>query len=260
MILSAEHFKEELLFAAKLDIKIDEDKDKNIKITYMADAELIKGDIPEDILPLKIDPKKASFGLVLEGISPQGFIAFQKYSQEVSVKSQALMKKTITPEDADFKKTLNELDEFQQEVQETMLDLGQGLFAPKKGKISYSVSFENKQKKVSHVGVKLAYIGDKLTGNLEDIAQKFKQQALNSFTLDVDANLDETLLLAVQREMNDREKKQINTGIQMGVSQGVVVKKDGVYKVNIDYDPGKLIMNGEDKSEMLEMIKKQMQQ
>jgi len=260
MTLASEDFKDELSLSANIDIKIDEDQDKNLKVSYLVDAEHIKGEIPEEFIPFKINPKKASFDLVVEGLSPEGLIAFQKYSQEIQAKSQELMQKIMTENNEEREKVFAELQEFQVNMQAKLFDLAQGLFAPKKGKITYNASFEDDKKKDSHVNAKVAYLGDKFTGSVEEMTQAMKAKMLDLFTLDVDIKVDDSILLAVQNEMNDREKQQTTAGLEMGIAQGIVKKEENTYTVKVDYEPNKLMLNGKDMSAMIEMIKMQAQQ
>jgi uncharacterized protein YdgA (DUF945 family) len=256
MTLSSIDFEGELKFKADLDIKIDEDQDKNIKLVYAVNAEHIKGDIPEEFIPFKINPKKAAINLTVEGLTAKGLIAFQKYSQEVSSKSQKLIEKVMSAEGEDRNATLAELGNFQREMQSKMIDLAQDLFAPKKGKISYNVKFENDQKKMSHANVNLAYIGDKFTGSMVEIIEKFKENPFDLFKLNVDLSVDDSLMQALRKEMSETEKEKTDAGLKTGIAQGIIVKgEDGSYKAKVDYEPNKLILNGKEMPEMIDMLK-----
>jgi len=247
--------KEPLVFLGDIDIQIEEDSDKNIKVLYKVDAEHLKGKIPEEAFPIAFDPKKVSFDLIVEGLSVKGLEAFQQYTIEIQKKTQELIEKLSAADSESRTLAFADLGAFQQEMQTKMIDLGQDIFTPKKGKISLNLNIEDENKKNHHANVSLAYIGEKLTGSMDEIMETFMLKAFESFKAKIDVSIEKSLITDFQKSLNSREQEQIGMGLMMGKAQGIIVEKDGAYKVNADYGPNKLILNNKDMSEMINMLK-----
>jgi hypothetical protein len=109
---------------------------------------------------------------------------------------------------------------------------------------------DNKAKK-SSLKVNLGYVGDEvLPTTAEALGEKFTKEFLNLLTMDVNVTLDKDYLGNLPVEF----QKELMEKLQMGAMFGVIKDSNTSYDFDASYKPKVLTVNGEDRTEMLQML------
>ncbi|CAA6805340.1 MAG: Unknown protein [uncultured Sulfurovum sp.] len=229
-------------------MKIDGDKDDMIDMQFNVDVEAGKSKLPEDYASLK----KFKLSYALNGTKLKGILAFQDFTQRLQAKQQALLAQLFASNDGSLnEEVFAELEKLQVEAQEEMIVLGAGLLTKDKTNLLVNMKLLDKEEKESSLNMSVAYVGDELIGiTAKALEEKFSKEFLDLLAIDLNVELSKAYIA----NLSDTLKKELDAQLQMGAMFGIVKDNNSSYNFDAKYTPRTLMVNDENRSEMLQML------
>ncbi|CAA6801381.1 MAG: Unknown protein [uncultured Sulfurovum sp.] len=232
-----------------LGMLIDENKDKSIDMKFNIDADTRNSVLPKEYASLK----KVALAYALNGTSLKGLLAFQDFTKRLEAKQQALALKLSSDNGAFDMEALEELEKFQVEAEEEMMLLLAGLLNKDRTNLTVNMNLLDKQDKESSLNMKVAYVGDEvLPTTSKDLMEKFTKDFLELLAVDLNIELNKDYIANLPVELQEKLAPQL----QMGTMLGVVKDNNVSYRFDAKYQPKTLMVNGEDRTEMLQMLER----
>lgn len=222
--------------SAGIDIVIDQNKDKTIKMSIDLNLDVSKSTLPTDIPAVK----NVALGYNLDGADFDGIMAFQDFIQEMQEKQQALMTDLTKAKNMEEQMAvIVKLQEFQKYIMDNFITKGAALLVKDKTHLSYYMSTTDKTDKKSLVDTKIKYLGDPLKGTVQEIQAQLMKNLLTSLAVDIDVNIEESLLKTLPKDVAE----DIAMKLEMSVAEGIVKKDKGAYSLNANYTPKTIMVN-----------------
>ena len=182
----------------------------------------------------------------LNGTKMKAWLSFQNTIQEVQKQQQDVLQKLSnvkTPKEQML--VMKELQNLQTELQNRMVMLLSDFLVKDKTTLNLNANINDNQGKVLF---DIKYIGDEqLPKTLKELEAKFKQELLNWITLNIDVKLDKSLVNKLPQDLQSQ--------LAMAMMTGMLKDNNSSYEFNANYVPNKLMVNGQDKSSMLMLLK-----
>jgi uncharacterized protein YdgA (DUF945 family) len=231
-----------------MEMSIDENSQKDIDIQFN-----IQGDLGETQLPTEFAYlKQLEVGYALNGTKLEGLLAFQDYSKRVQAKQEELMEKLTTNTSGTFdENAFAELNQFQQDIENEMILLLTGLLNKNRTEFLFNAKVMDAKAKEASVGLNLKYVGDEVfPKSAAEIREKFEKEFLELLAMNVDVQLNKEYIENLPAEL----KQELSSQLQMGAMFGVIKDNNTSFSFEADYQPKTLMVNGNDRSEMLKML------
>jgi len=197
--------------------------------------------------------KEFSFDYGLDGIKMEALMAFQDTMKEVQEEQQAILTKLSSVKTSeDQMEVFKELEGIQQKLQNKMGLLVANFLVKDQTTLKFNGSLIDNANTTSNATFNIKYVGDEvLPQTLDEIEAKFKKELLNWIALNVKIDLDKSLV----QKLPETTKQQLSMALMTGMLQ----ENNTSYGFNANYVPRKLMVNGQDKSEMLQLVEMTMQ-
>ena len=182
----------------------------------------------------------------LSGTRIDAWLAFQNTIKEIEKQQQATLQKLSSVKTQEEQmKILKELQESQKEIQNKVVMLLSNFLVKDKTTFKLDANVNGGQSKAL---VNIKYIGEEqLPKTLEELAIKVQQELLNWITLNVNIELDKAFV--------NKLPQDVQSQLAMAIMTGMLQDNNSSYGLNAIYEPNKLIINGQDKSSMLMLLK-----
>ncbi|CAA6816499.1 MAG: Unknown protein [uncultured Sulfurovum sp.] len=231
-----------------MDMNINENEDKTIDMQFKVDADTGKSKLPEDYSSLK----KVELAYALNGTKLEGLLAFQDFSKRLQTRQQELMLKLTSPKTGEMDmKALQEFENFEKDMQGDMMLMLAGLLKKDSSNLAVEMKMLDKKDKESTLNMKFAYVGDEaLPTTAKELEEKFTKDFLNLLAVDINIGLDKEYIA----NLPERFKQELSGQLQVGAMFGVVKDNNTSYNLDVNYKPKVLTVNGQDRTEMLQML------
>lgn len=230
-------------------MNVEENKDKTINMKFKLLGEVGKSKLPKDYETLN----KVELAYALNGTKLEGIFAFQDFTKELQTKQQELLLKLNSPSTGELDmKALDELQKFQAKVQDEMMLKMAGLLKKDSTSFVLETKMIDKKDKESTFNINIGYVGDDvLPTTIAELKEKFTKELLDLISLDVDVELDKEYIANLPAQF----QQELAAQLQMGKMFGIVKENNNSYSFDAKYKAKILMVNGENRSEMLEMAK-----
>ena len=214
----------------------------------MVDTQLgVNLDVGETPLPPELNfLKTIALNYGINGTKIEAWLAFQDTIKEVQKKQETILEKISGAKDKEEQmKAFTALQNMQQEIQNKMVMLLSDFLVKDKTTVNLNANINDGQGKALF---DIKYIGDEqLPKTLEELTAKFQKELLNWLTLNIDVKLDKSLANKLPQELQGQ--------LSMAMMTGMLQDNNSSYDFNANYVPQKLMVNGQDKSDMLMLLK-----
>ena len=231
-----------------LDMNIDENEDKTIDMKFK-----FKGDAGESKLPKEYSSlKEVEFSYALNGTKLEGLLAFQDFIQNLQAKQEDIMSRLQSPTTGELdKEVLVELEKMQVETRENMLLLMAGLLKKDSTNFEVEMIMTDKEAKSSNLKLNLGYVGDEvLPTSYKELEEKFTKEFLNLLSLEFTVKLEKDYI----GNLPEQSQQELAAQLQMGKMFGIVKENNNSFSFDSNYKDKRLMVNGTDRSEMLQML------
>ena len=204
-------------------------------------------DIGDTQLPPELNfLKTVAINYGLNGTRMNAWLAFQNTIKEVQKQQQTTLQKLSSVKTQEEQmQVFKELQESQKEIQNKMVMLLSDFLVKDKTTFKLDAKVNGGQTKALF---NLKYIGDKqLPKTLEELTVKVQQELLNWIKLNVNIELDKALV--------NKLPQDVQSQLAMAIMTGMLQDNNSSYGFNATYEPNKLIINGQDKSSMIMLLK-----
>ena len=182
----------------------------------------------------------------LNGTKMEAWLAFQDTVKEVQERQKKIIKKlSSTKDEKERQNALIKLMKIQHKFENKMLLLLSDFLVKDQTTFDLNANINDGQG-VGSFNVK--YIGDEqLPKNIKELEAKLQKELLNWVALDIDVKLDKSLVNKLPKELQNQ--------LSMAIMTGMLKDNNSSYGFNATYEPNKLIINGQDKSSMIMLLK-----
>jgi uncharacterized protein YdgA (DUF945 family) len=231
-----------------LDMNIDENKDETIDMKFKLDVDVGESKLPKDYSSLD----RVEFSYALNGAKLEGLLAFQDFTKKLQAKQQDIMTRLQSPTTGELDmKVFAELETMQTQMAESMMVLMAGLLKKESTNLNVEMKMTDKKEKESNLKMNIAYVGDdRFPTTAKELQAKFKKELLNLLNLDFDVNIDKEYINNLPLEF----QQELAAQLQMGMMFGIVQENNTSYSFNANYKAKQLMVNGKNRSEMLQML------
>jgi hypothetical protein len=228
----------------KMGMEINKNKNELIDTSANFQIDLGQTKLPKEYAFLK----NFSFDYGLNGTKLKGWMGLQNTMKSVQERQQKLLEKLSTVKTMDEQqKIINSLQNMQSEMMEQLASNIADLLVKNRSKLYANAEVIDTQSQKSRLSFDVNYIGDEtLPKGLEALATKFQQEFLNWFKLNINLNLKKSLL--------NNLPPQLQQQVQMAMLTGMIKENNSSYSFSANYVPKKLMVNGEDKTEMIGLL------
>ena len=184
----------------------------------------------------------------LDGIKLEALMAFQESMKEVQQQQQAILTKLSSVKTAEEQmKVLEELQVIQKNLQDKMGRLLADFLVKDQTTFKLKSVLVDSSNKKSNAMLNVRYVGDEvLPKTVKEIEAKFKKELLNWLTFNVNLKLEKSLVQKLPKPLQQQ--------LSMAIMTGMLQDNNSSYRFDANYVPKKLMVNGEDKSEMLQLL------
>jgi len=230
-----------------LDMNIDENKDKTIDMKFKLHANVGESKLPSEYSSLH----EVELSYALNGTKLEGLLAFQDFTKTVQAKEQEILKKLKTANGELDMNALAELEKLQVQTQDDLMLLIVGLLKTDKTNFDAEIKMIDKKAKESNLKMNIAYVGDEnFPTSPRALEKKFKKELLKLIAVDFDVNLEKDYIANLPMQL----QQELAGQLQIGTMFGIVKENNNSYSFDVNYKPNSLMINGENRSEMLEML------
>lgn len=237
-----------------VDMNIDENKDKDIDMQFKFHADVGESKLPEAYSYLK----KVSFNYALNGAKLEGLLAFQDFTKQLQAKQQAIMSRLQLPITGELDmKVLAELEKMQVETEEGMMVLLAGLVKKESTNFDVEMKMTDKEEKSSNLKMNIGYVGDEvLPTSAKALTEKFKKELFDLLSINFEIKLEKDYINNLPVEF----QQSLSGQLQMGSMFGIVKETNSSFSLDMNYKPKTLMINGQDRTEMLQMLEMSLNQ
>jgi len=230
-----------------LDMNIDENKDKNIDMKFKLHANVGESKLPTEYSSLNV----VELSYALNGTKLEGLLAFQDFTKTLQAKEQEILKKLKTANGELDTNALAELEKLRVQTQDDLMMLIVGLLKTEKTNFDAEIKMIDKKAKESNLKMNIAYVGDEnFPTSPRALEEKFKKELLKLISVDFDVNLEKDYIANLPMQL----QKELAGQLQIGAMFGIVKENNNSYSFDVNYKPNSLMINGENRLEMLEML------
>ncbi len=193
--------------------------------------------------------KELSFSYGINGGKLTAWLTFQKSLKEIQLQQKNIIQKlSLVKTREEQMKVFDELREVQLEIQNKMALLFANFLVKDQTEFTLEANVIDTLNNKSKASCDIKYIGDKeLPKTAKELKAKFQQELLNWITLNID--------LTLQKSLVNKLPKKNQTQLSMAIITGMLKDNNSSYEFNANYLPTKLMINGQDKSSMLLLLK-----
>ena len=146
---------------------------------------------------------------------------------------------------------LAELEKLRVQTQDDLMMLIVGLLKTEKTNFDAEIKMIDKKAKESNLKMNIAYVGDEdFPTSPRALEEKFKKELLKLISVDFDMNLEKDYIANLPMKL----QQELAGQLQMGTMFGIVKENNNSYSFDVNYKPNSLMINGENRLEMLEML------
>ncbi len=241
---------------AKLNMIVDinQNKDKTVNLDFKIKGDAGSSKLPEDYAFVK----QADISYSLHGMKLEGLLAFQDFAKKLQVKQQDILSRLNSPKTGEMDMDVyNELQQMQIEAGKETMVLMAGLLKKDSSSLSFATHLLDKKDKKSILNMNIGYVGDiELPKDAKALEETFKKELLNLLSLKFNVTLEKAYIDNLPQQLQDALSAQI----QMGSMFGVVKDNNNSYSFDVDYKPKTLLVNGENRTEMLQPLEEKLLQ
>jgi uncharacterized protein YdgA (DUF945 family) len=231
-----------------LDINIDENKDETVNMKFNLHADVGESKLPTEYSSLN----EVELSYALNGTKLEGLLAFQDFTKSLQAKQQDIMSRLQSPTTGELDmEVFAELETMQKETAEGMMVLLPGLLKKDSTNLNVEMKMIDKEAKSSNLKMNIGYVGDEpLPTSAKELEEKFTKELLSLVSIDFDVNLEKDYIHNLPLQFQQELARQL----QMGAMFGVVKENNSSFSLNVNYKDKRLMLNGQDRSEMLQML------
>ncbi len=235
---------------AKLNMLVDinQNDDETVNIDFKVKGDAGNSKLPEAYAFLK----KAEVSYALHGMKLEGVLAFQDFTKKLQVKQQDILSRLQSPTTGELDmEVYAELEKMQTETSEEMMVLMAGALKKDTSSLRFETNLLDKNNKKSSLSMNMGYVGDiVLPKDAKALEATLKKELLNLITLDFDVNLEKDYIANLPEQL----QQELAGQLQIGIMFGIIKENNNSYSFDVDYKPKTLMINGANRSEMLEML------
>ncbi len=193
--------------------------------------------------------KELNFNYGINGGKLTAWLSFQKKMKDIQQQQTNIIQKlSLVKTREEQMKVFEELREAQLEIQNKMALLFANFLVKDQTEFTLQADVIDTLNNKSNASCNIKYIGDKeLPKTAKELKAKFQQELLNWITLNIDINLQKSLVNKLPQEIKNQ--------LSMAIMTGMLKDNNSSYEFNANYVPTKLMVNGQDKSSMLLLLK-----
>jgi len=209
----------------------------------------IKLKVGETELPKEYDfLKKFTVNYGIDGAKLKGLLAFQDVVKDIQTDQQAILEKLTHATTDDEKMAIfDEMQKSQEALEDKLVLLVSDFLVKEKTTLNVETIITDKSDIDSNAKFNVTYIGDEtLPKTAKELSEKFKQELLNWVKLNINVE--------VQKSLVDKLPKELQQQLAMAMMTGMLKDNNSSYSFDANYVPKKLTVNGEDKSDMLMLV------
>jgi uncharacterized protein YdgA (DUF945 family) len=229
-------------------MNIEENDDKTIDMKFKIDADVGNSKLPMEYASLK----KAEFSYALNGAKLEGLLALQDYVKKLQAKQQDIMQRIISPTTGEVDMDVYaELEQLEKRMDEEMTVLVAKLLKKDKTNLDLKIDMTDKKANKSDLKLNVTYVGDEnLPTSAKALKEKFAKELLHLLAIDFHVELEKAYI----QNLPPQFQQELAAQLQMGAMFGVVQENNDSYTLELRYKNDQLIINGQDRSEMMKMI------
>lgn len=233
---------------ASVGMNIDQNKDETINMKFNMDADVGDSKLPLEYAALN----KIKLAYALNGTTLEGVLAFQDYTKRLQAQQQKVMAKLSNPANGELDmNAFAELEKLQTQAEEELMLMVAGLLKKDSTNFVFETTMVDKKSNESSLKMNVGYVGDTpLPTTAKELEDKFTKEFLNLLTLDLNVELNKDYIANLPVDLQEELMGQL----QMGAMFGVVKDNNSSYNFDANYKPKTLTVNGEDRTEMIQML------
>ena len=230
-------------------MNIDQSESETVDMDFAMNINVGDTELPAEYAFVKA--LNVNYGIA--GAKLKGLLAFQDTIQEIQVEQQAVLQKLSSVKTQEEQMLVfEELQKVQMHQQEKMLLLFADFLVKEKTTLKVEASLTDKSDTNSNATFDIKYVGDEvLPKTLEELETKFQEELLNWVKLNINVDLQKSLV--------DKLPEETQQQLAMAMMTGMLQDNNSSYSFNANYVPKKLMVNGQDKSDMLMLVEMALQ-
>ncbi|MDM5272599.1 DUF945 family protein [Sulfurovum sp. zt1-1] len=202
--------------------------------------------------------KQANFAMKLHGLSPEALKKLEEVNQKQVEMTDTLYAMMMETDPSKAEAAQKRAEVAQETYMNTLTEAFRAMLVKDRTKMSASLDFTTKDDAKSSMSFSIGYVGEALTGSLEEMTAYLQTKPLEYLALDADLNFNEKHFAL---NPSPQEQQQAKMGLDMAVMQGFMSLENGIYSTKLEYKPKVLKINGQDKTqEILPMLEMSMAQ
>jgi uncharacterized protein YdgA (DUF945 family) len=231
-----------------LAMNIDENKDKTIDMKFKLDADVGDSKLPKEYAYLN----NIELSYALNGVTLEGLLAFQDFTKNIEKRQQKVLAKLTSAPNGELNmEALEELQKLQVQTQEDMMLVFAGLLKKDSTNFAFETKMIDKEAKESSIKLNIGYVGeDILPTTAKGLEEKFTKEFLDLLTLDLSISLNKEYMANLPEQL----QQELAGQLQMGMMFGIVKDNNTSYTFDANYKPKELMVNGKNRTEMLQML------
>ena len=229
-------------------VDINQNRDETVNIDFKIKGDAGSSKLPEAYAFLK--QGEVSYGL--HGMKLEGVLAFQDFTKKIQAQQQDILSRLQSPTTGELDmEVYAELEKMQTKTSEEMMVLMAEALKKDASSLSFETNMLDKNNKKSTLSMNMGYVGDiVLPKDAKALEATFKKELLNLITLDFDVNLEKDYIANLPKQL----QQSLASQLQMGTMFGIVKENNNSYSFDVNYKPKALMINGENRTEMLQML------
>lgn len=198
--------------------------------------------------------KQVNFSIQLNGFSLEALQKLEEVNQKQLEMTDTMYGMMTETDPVKAEAALKRAETAQEDFMNATTEAFKALLVKGRTKISVGMDFTTRENAKSHMRFSAGYVGEALSGSLEEMVAYLQTKPLEYLALEGDMNINEKHFALIQ---SPQEQQQAKMGFDMAVMQGMMNFENGLYSTKLEYKPKVLKINGQDKSQeilpMLEM-------
>jgi len=231
---------------AKMNIQmnIDQNSSNLVNMNFGMNLKLGETELPKEYNFLK----EFTLNYGINGAKLKGLLAFQDVIKDIQTEQQTIMKKLSQAKTEDEQMVIfNEMQKSQEALEDKLVLLISDFLVKEQTTLNVETIITDKSDIDSNAKFNITYIGDEaLPKTAKELSKKFKQELLNWVKLNINVE--------VQKSLVDKLPKELQQQLAMAMMTGMLKDNNSSYSFDANYMPKKLTVNGEDKSDMLMLV------
>jgi len=232
----------------KMLVDIKQNKDETVNLDFKIDADAGASNLPTAYAFLQ----RVETSYTLHGMKLEGLLAFQDYTKKLQAQQQDILSRLQSPTTGELDMDVYaELQKMQSKTKDDMQLLMIDMLKKDSTSLSFETKFLDKNNKKSNFSMNMGYVGDVVfQKDIKALEAQLKEEWPNLITFDFDVKLEKDYISNLPAEL----QQELSGQLQVGKMFGIIKENNNSFSFDANYKPGILKVNGENKTEMLQML------